>query len=442
MKEEQSMAKRQWGETLYVLAQKGVMTEEMQQVAEKEGVSPEYVMSEVAAGRVVIPVNIVRPRAQYDGIGKGLTTKVNANIGTSLGTSGVEREIHKLQLAVECGAHAVMDLSTGPDIDGVRQALIKDCPVAFGTVPIYQATVEALEASGAFIHMTPEQMMDAVRKQAEDGVDFMTIHCGLTREAIERLRSHPRIADIVSRGGSFLTGWMLQHDKENPFFERFDEILEIARRYDITLSLGDALRPGCVADATDRGQIQELIILGELVDRCRQAGVQVMVEGPGHMALHQIEMNIKLQKRLCEDAPFYVLGPLVTDIAPGYDHITSAIGGAIAASAGADFLCYVTPAEHLSLPNDEDVRMGVIASRIAGHAADLAKGIPSAVQRDRAMGMARKALNWTKQRELAIDPRPFEAHPHTRTEEGCSMCGPYCAMRIVSDHLGKPMTHC
>ncbi|MZP30383.1 phosphomethylpyrimidine synthase ThiC [Heliobacterium undosum] len=423
-------------------ALRGEITPEMVQVAESEGWQPEALMAEIAAGRIVIPANNRRPRESYCGVGRGLRTKVNANIGTSKGTSGIEFEKRKLDISIECGADAVMDLSTGPDIDGVRRALIDGCPIAFGTVPIYQATVEAQEMKGAIINMTEEDILRGVQKQAEDGVDFMTIHCGLTMEAVERLRKHPRIADIVSRGGSFLTGWMLHHQRQNPFYAQFDRILEIAQEYDITLSLGDALRPGCIADATDRGQVQELMILGELVQRCRAAGVQVIVEGPGHVPMDQVEMNIKLQKRLCEEAPFYVLGPLVTDVAPGYDHITSAIGGAIAAAAGADFLCYVTPAEHLGLPDEQDVRQGVIASRIAGHAADLAKGIKGAMDWDKAMGKARKDLDWGEQRRLAMDPTAFDKHPHTRDKTGCSMCGPYCAMRIVSDYLGRPAGSC
>lgn len=423
-------------------ALRGEITPEMMNVAKSEGWRPEDIMAEIAAGRMVIPANILRPRENYCGVGRGLRTKVNANIGTSKGTSGIEYEKRKLAISVECGADAVMDLSTGPDIDGVRRALIDGCPIAFGTVPIYQATVEAQETRSAIVAMTEEDILQAVQKQAEDGVDFMTIHCGLTLEALERLRKHPRITDVVSRGGSFLTGWMLHHQRQNPFYERFDDILDIASKYDITLSLGDALRPGCLADATDRGQIQELTVLGELVARCREAGVQVIVEGPGHVPMDQVEMNIKLQKRLCEDAPFYVLGPLVTDVAPGYDHITSAIGGAIAAAAGADFLCYVTPAEHLGLPDEEAVRQGIIASRIAGHAADIAKGIKGALEWDKSMAKARKALNWQEQRRLSMDPRAFEQHPHTRDETGCSMCGPYCAMKIVSEYLGRPMGSC
>jgi len=423
-------------------ALRGEITPEMVSAANAEGLSPEEIMAEVAAGRTVIPANILRPRENYCGIGCGLRTKVNANIGTSRGTSGIEAEKNKLAVCVDYGADAVMDLSTGPDIDGVRRALITGCPVAFGTVPVYQAAVEAQEARGAIVAMTEEDILQAIRKQAEDGVDFMTVHCGLTLESLERMRKHPRIMDIVSRGGSFLTGWMLHHHKENPFYRKFDDILNIAREYDVTLSLGDALRPGCIADATDRGQIQELLVLGELVHRCREAGVQVIVEGPGHVPMDQVGVNIRLQKRLCDDAPFYVLGPLVTDVAPGYDHITAAIGGAMAAAAGADFLCYVTPSEHLGLPDGDAVRQGIMASRIAGHAADIARGVKGAADWDRAMAGARKSLDWAEQRRLSMDPRAFDRHDRNRDETGCSMCGPYCAMKIVSDYLGRPVGNC
>lgn len=437
------MNKRQVnGGTQREKALRGEISAGMISVAHREGCSPEEIMAGVAAGRIAIPANILRPRPDYCGVGRGLSTKVNANIGTARGESGIAAELRKLKQCVKYGADAVMDLSTGPDIDGVRRALIGNCPVAFGTVPIYQAAVEAQEARGAIVAMTDDDILGAVQKQAEDGVDFMTIHCGLTLESLERMRRHPRIADIVSRGGSFLTAWMIHHQQENPFYRRFDDILEIARRYDITLSLGDALRPGCIADATDRGQVQELLVLGELVSRCREAGVQVIVEGPGHVPLDQVEMNIRLQKRLCHEAPFYVLGPLVTDVAPGYDHITAAIGGAVAAAAGADFICYVTPSEHLGLPDEEDVKQGIMAARIAGHAADIAKGIKGAARWDRDMAVARKAMDWDIQRRLSMDPGRFDRHAGVRDKSGCSMCGPYCAMKIVSQYLGRPAETC
>lgn len=428
--------------TQYARACQGEITEEMRNVAAREGLTPEEILAGVAGGTVVIPANITRTRKSYCGIGTGLRTKVNANIGTSQGHSGIEEEKSKLNISVASGADAVMDLSTGPDIDLVRRELIRDCPVAFGTVPVYQAAVESAAKRGAMVAMKPGDILDCILKQARDGVDFMTVHSGLTLHTLERLKGEARTTDVVSRGGSFLIGWMLHNEKENPFYQYFDDILAIARQYDVTLSLGDALRPGCLADATDRPQVQELIILGELVDRCRKAGVQAIVEGPGHVPLDQVDMNVKLQKRLCHNAPFYVLGPLVTDVAPGYDHITSAIGGAVAAAAGADFLCYVTPAEHLGLPDAEAVRQGIMASRIAGHAADIVKGVKGAARWDAAMARARKNLDWEEQKRLAMDPAAFERHPHHRDETGCSMCGPYCAMKIVSDYLGRRVDRC
>jgi phosphomethylpyrimidine synthase len=338
-----------------------------------------------------------------------------------------------------------MDLSTGGDIDTCRKQIINECPVCFGTVPIYQAIVEAKEKYGNMIDMTPDDLFKVIEKQAIDGVDFITVHCGVTMEVIERLRCEGRITDIVSRGGAFLAGWMLHHNKENPLFEQYDRLLEIVKKYDVTLSLGDGLRPGCLADATDRAQIQELIILGELVEQAWAEGVQVMVEGPGHVPLDQIAANMVLQKRICKGAPFYVLGPLVTDIAPGYDHITSAIGGAIAAWGGADFLCYVTPAEHLGLPTHQDVHDGVIATRIAGHAADIVKGIPGARERDNAMAKARKALDWEAQFNLAIDPEKARAVRKEKNPdpiEECTMCGEFCAMKVIGQYLGNEKIKC
>jgi phosphomethylpyrimidine synthase len=330
-------------------------------------------------------------------------------------------------------------LSTGGDLGRIRRAILARTPVPLGTVPIYQAAVKALEAGKSIVEMSDEDLFGAIEAQAREGVDFMTVHCGLTLKAIGRLKSQGRVADVVSRGGAFHVAMMLHSGRENPFFAGFDRLLEIARRHDITLSLGDGLRPGSILDATDRPQIEELLTLGELVKRAVEAGVQVMVEGPGHVPLDQVEMNMRLQKRVCHGAPFYVLGPLVTDIAPGYDHIVSAIGGAVAASAGADFLCYVTPAEHLGLPSVDDVREGLIASRIAAHAADIVKGVPGAVERDLELARARKRLDWETQRRLAIDPVKFAAvrkRRRTRTR-ACSMCGDFCAMRIVGEFLGS-----
>lgn len=426
-------------------ARQGKITPEMKRVAEKEGLDPEILRQRVAQGTVVIPANQNHTNLDPCGIGQGLRTKVNANIGTSTAYPDIEEELKKLEAALEAGADAVMDLSTGGDINACRRQVLARSRVAVGTVPIYQVTVEAQKRNGSMVEFTADDLFRVIEEQAADGVDFITVHCGVTLEVVERLRQEGRVADIVSRGGSFLVGWMLHHQEENPLYAQYDRLLEIAQRYDVTLSLGDGLRPGCLADATDRAQVQELLILGELVDRAREAGVQAMVEGPGHVPLNQIEANILLQKRLCHGAPFYVLGPIVTDVAPGYDHITAAIGGAIAAAAGADFICYVTPSEHLGLPTAEDVREGVIAARIAGHAADLVKGIPGAWEWDKAMAQARKALDWEKQIELALDPvkaRHYRSRRNVATAEACSMCGDFCAMRIVGEYLGKTMEKC
>ncbi|MBS3976142.1 MAG: phosphomethylpyrimidine synthase ThiC [Syntrophomonadaceae bacterium] len=425
-------------------ARKGIVTPEMSEVAKAEGVGTEVLLAGIAAGEVVIPYNPARKRKAV-GIGKGLATKVNANIGTSEAYPDIEKELLKLDIAVKAGADAVMDLSTGGDINLSRQRILKHSPVMIGTVPMYQATVEAMAHKGGMLAMTVDDLFQVIEQHAREGVDFITVHCGLTREAIGRLVREGRVADIVSRGGSFLTGWMLHHDKENPLYTEYDRLLEIARKYDVTLSLGDGLRPGCLADATDRAQIQELIVLGELVERAWEQGVQVMVEGPGHVPMDQIEANVLIEKRLCHGAPFYVLGPLVTDIAPGYDHITSAIGGAIAAAAGADFLCYVTPAEHLGLPGLQDVKDGVVASKIAAHAADIVKNVKGARDRDRKMAEARKNLDWPAQIALSIDPeksKEYRSAKNPDAEVACTMCGSFCAMKIVSQYLGTSKRRC
>lgn len=431
--------------TQIMAARSGKITPEMIRVAEKEKVAAEFIREGVAAGTIVIPANKNHPRLDPCGIGRGLRTKVNANLGTSSAFPELADELAKLSAALEAGADTIMDLSTAGDLDATRRGILARCPVPLGTVPVYQAAVEAKEKRGSIVAMTAEDLFSVIEKQAADGVDFITVHCGVTLEVIERLKKQGRIADIVSRGGSFLTGWMLHNQRENPLFAHFDRLLEICRRYDVTLSLGDGLRPGCLADAGDRAQIQELIVLGELVDRAREAGVQAMVEGPGHVPLDQVETNIKIQKTLCREAPFYVLGPLVTDVAPGYDHITAAIGGALAAMAGADFLCYVTPSEHLSLPTVEDVREGVIACRLAGHAADLARGIPGAWAWDLEMAKARKALDWPAQIALAIDPQKAKRYRRERNPsemEACTMCGEFCAMKLVGQFLGKKPEQC
>lgn len=422
-------------------ARKGRITEEMVRVANDEGVDIDLLVKRVAAGTVVIPKNVNRDLKKVGGVGVGLRTKVNANIGTSATFPDVKDELAKLKVALDAGADAMMDLSTGGDLTQIRRAILDNCGVALGTVPIYECAVNVVGVHGGIVKITAEDLLGTIERQAKQGVDFMTLHCGITMESIGRLRDQGRLTDVVSRGGAFLVSWVLANEKENPLYERYDDILALAREYDITLSLGDGFRPGCLADATDRAQIQELIILGELVKRARDAGVQAMVEGPGHVPLNQIATNMQIQKRLCENAPFYVLGPLVTDVAPGYDHITSAIGGSIAAMNGADFICYVTPSEHLGLPTVEDVKEGVIAARIAGHAADIVKGLPGAAEWDRQMAIARKARDWPKQLELAIDPVKAREVYEKRSggvDEVCSMCGELCAMKVVEEHLGKP----
>lgn len=420
------------------LARQGIITEAMQTVAQQEGVTAEFIRAGVANGTIAICCNKNHKNLIPRGVGQGLTVKVNANIGTSSSFPDIEPELVKLRTAIEAGADAVMDLSTGNNITASRRAIIENSTVMVGTVPIYQATVETIKRRGAVVDMTKEDLFDVIRMQAADGADFMTIHCGITKSVLKALTDEGRIMDVVSRGGSFITGWMLHNDKENPLYEYYDEILDICAEYDVTISLGDGLRPGCLADATDRAQIQELLNLGELTQRAWDKGVQVMVEGPGHMPYNQIAANMQLQKRICHGAPFYVLGPLVTDVAPGYDHITSAIGGTLAAVSGADFLCYVTPAEHLGLPDLNDVREGVVAARIAAHAADLAKGNKQAWQWDNDMAQARKDLDWDKQLRLALDPikaTEYRNKKNKSDDEACSMCGDYCAVKIVGQYL-------
>lgn len=422
-------------------ARKGRITPEMESVALDEQVHKDLLLKRVADGSVVIPKNAGRDVPAVCGVGMGLRTKVNANIGTSPDYCDISDELAKLRAALSSGADAVMDLSTGGDLASIRAELISNCPTPLGTVPIYDVAVTVSAERGSLTKITADDLLGTIEFHAQQGVDFMTVHCGVTRESIKRLRDQGRLMDVVSRGGAFLVCWILANDAENPLYERFDAVLDIARKHDVTLSLGDGFRPGCLADATDRGQIQELLILGELVKRSREAGVQVMVEGPGHVPMNQIAANVALEKRVCENAPFYVLGPLVTDIAPGYDHITSAIGAAMAASAGADFICYVTPTEHLGLPTPEDVKEGVIAARIAGHAADIVKGVRGAVEWDNAMARARKARDWDRQIELAIDAEKAAALRRKRAscnEDVCSMCSSFCAMKVVEEFLGKP----
>lgn len=428
--------------TLKELAKEGVITPEMEACAKAEGVSPDYIREGIAQGTIVLCKNKKSNLTKPCAIGKGLKTKVNVNIGTSKDRVNIEEELKKLEIAIRYGADAVMDLSTGGDLDEIRRVIRENCPLPLGTVPIYQAALEAVEIhKKSMVQMTVSEIFKVIEKQAEQGVDFMTVHCGITREGLERLKNKERVLGVVSRGGSFIIEWMVYNNKENPLYEYFDELLEIARAYDITLSLGDGLRPGCLADATDAPQIHELIILGELTLRAWDKGVQVMIEGPGHVPINQIEANVLLQKRLCHGAPFYVLGPLPTDIAPGYDHLVSAIGGAIAGSAGADFLCYVTPAEHLRLPTLEDVKEGLIAGKIAAHIADLAKGVKGAWEWDLEMAKARAELDWERQIELSIDPekaRRYRMEGGISRSKACTMCGEYCAIKVF-EHAYKKL---
>ncbi len=401
-------------------------------VAQDEGIDERLLREHVQAGRAVVlgdAEGAVRPL----GIGAGLRVKVNANLGTSPDYPDLDRELRKLEAAVAVGADTVMDLSTGGDLDAIRAAIRRDCPVALGTVPIYEAAAEAEERYGDFGKIPVSLLLDVIERHAADGVDFMTLHCGVTRAGVEFIRRGGRVCGIVSRGGALLAHWMRANDAENPLYEHYDDVVDLCKRYGVAVSLGDGLRPGALADASDAAQLHETMVLGELVLRAREAGVQVFVEGPGHMPMDQIAANVVLMKRLCYDAPFYVLGPLVTDVAPGYDHLVGAIGGAICALAGADYLCYVTPAEHIGLPDVDDVIQGVIASRIAAHAADVARGLPAAREWDDKMSRARARRDWDAQAELALDPgivhrKRGEREP--RDPRVCSMCGRFCSMKL------------
>lgn len=418
-------------------ALKGNITDEIKKVAEIEGLSINKILNGLAEGRIVIPSN-VEGKSRPVGIGKGLKTKINANVGSSSELEKVKWEVEKAKAAVKYGADTVMDLSTGPEYEDVMNAIIESIDVPIGTVPIYEAGIKASHTKEAVVNMDEDDMFNAIENQAKRGVDFITVHCGITMDLISKVKDSNRIMGIVSRGGSFLAAWILQNQEENPLYKNYDYLLEIASEYDVTLSLGDGLRPGCLHDASDISQIQELVTLGELVVKAREKGVQVMVEGPGHMPINQIEANIQIQKTICRDAPFYVLGPLVTDLAPGYDHITSAIGGAIAASAGADFLCYVTPAEHLAIPNIEDVKEGVIASKIAAEAADIAKGVKGTWENEVEMAHARKNFDWQKQFDLAFDhekPKKCRERKPISEQDMCTMCGEYCALRLVRHNI-------
>jgi phosphomethylpyrimidine synthase len=418
-------------------ARKGIVSEEMRFVAAREELDAELIRDEVARGRMVIPANKVhlQKRLEPMGIGIAAKCKINANIGNSAVTSKVDEELEKLHTAVHLGADTVMDLSTGGNIDAIRQAIIDASPVPIGTVPIYQIIQEVKDVAD----ITPRQMLDMVEHQAQQGVDYMTIHAGVLREYLPLTAN--RVTGIVSRGGSLMGAWMLAKHEQNPWYTHFDELCEIMKRYDVTFSLGDGLRPGCLADANDEAQFAELKTLGELTQKAWQHQCQVMIEGPGHIPMHLVKMNVEKERELCYDAPFYVLGPLVTDIAPGYDHITSAIGAALAAEAGAAMLCYVTPKEHLGLPNKEDVRQGVIAYKIAAHAGDIARGRKNVRRRDDELSKARFEFDWNRQFELSLDPETARAmHDETLPQEVfksakfCSMCGPkFCSMRITQD---------
>ena len=418
-------------------ARKGIVTKEMEIVAKKENMSTEELMNLVARGQVAIPANVNHTCIDPEGVGSMLRTKINVNLGVSRDCKDYDIEMKKVMSAVELGAEAIMDLSSHGNTQPFRQKLTRECPAMIGTVPVYDSVIHYQRDLAT---LTAQDFIDVVRMHAQDGVDFVTVHCGITRKTIEQIKLHKRKMNIVSRGGSLVFAWMSMTGNENPFYEYYDQILDICEEYDVTISLGDACRPGCLADAGDVCQIEELVRLGELTKRAWAHNVQVMVEGPGHVPLNQVAANMEIQKSICMGAPFYVLGPLVTDIAPGYDHITSAIGGAVAAMSGAAFLCYVTPAEHLALPNVDDVRQGIIASKIAAHAADIAKGVKGARDIDDRMADARRNLDWDAQFDCALDPKTAKEIRDSRAPEEdhsdtCSMCGKFCAVRSMNKAL-------
>jgi len=416
-------------------ARQGRATEALAAVAGDENIAVEKLVALVASGKATILLNNRSTRKPM-GLGPGLRTKVNANLGTSSDASSLDEELEKVDAAIAAGADAIMDLSTGGDLDTIRRAVLERSTVPVGSVPLYQAAVRSRKQGSGMVHMTADDMLGAVEDHARDGMDFVTVHCGVTREVAEHCRRARRLADVVSRGGAFLMEWMSFNGQENPFYERYDDLLDIAREYDVTLSLGDGLRPGALADANDAAQIAELTVIAELVARARDRDVQVIVEGPGHVPLHLVASSVELEKSLCDGAPFYVLGPIVTDVAPGYDHIAAAIGGAVAAAAGADFLCYVTPAEHLRLPDIDDVREGVYALRLAAHAADIAKDVGGAREWDDELSTARKALQWDRVIDLSLNSdkaRAFRDASSPADEELCTMCGEFCAVRKMTD---------
>jgi phosphomethylpyrimidine synthase len=412
-------------------ALKGIITPEMEIVAKKENRSGEYIREEIAQGRIVIPKNINHNFSAV-GIGNGLKTKVNSNIGTSEKHCVIEEELEKLEISVKYGADSIMDLSTGGDLAAILKQIVDSSPIMVGTVPIYSVMSRLLAEEKAFYDMTPDLLFEEIENHAKLGVDFVTVHCGITKQSVATYETSERMLGIVSRGGSLIKQWMKNHKCENPLYEHYDRLLDICAKYDVTISLGDGMRPGAQFDASDRGQFAELLVLGELVDKARARGVQVMVEGPGHIPLDQVEMNVKLMKSICNDAPFYVLGPLVTDIASGYDHITGAIGGALAAGAGVDFLCYVTPAEHLCLPTPEDVKQGIIATKIAAHAGDIVKKIPGAIEQDHRVSKARREFDWDTIYANSLDPELAKSRKHnseSKDDDYCTMCGKLCAVR-------------
>jgi len=426
-------------------ARNGKISEEMKIVAKNEQVDVEFIKRGLSKGRIIIPKSNQHDLLTPIGIGEGLFVKINANIGSSKKVCDIDGELEKAKIAVKYGADTVMDLSTGiieSDIKVIREKILKEIKVPLGTVPIYQSALRAIEKKGAIINMDEDDLFNVVEEQAKEGVDFFTIHVGVTKEIVNYLKQHPRMMGVTSRGGTFLAAWILENERENPFYQNYDYLLELARTYDFTISLGDGMRPGCIFDSTDYLQIQELLEISKLVKRTWEKNVQVIVEGPGHVPAHQIESNIKMQKALCERAPFYVLGPLVTDIAPGYDDIVSAIGGVIAGMAGVDYLCYVTPSEHLALPNKEDVKRGVICSKIAAHAVNIARYGNRATKWDHEMDIARKNLNWNEMIKTSIDPDTARAihnrDSHSDQDDGvCSMCGEFCAIKILKDATEK-----
>jgi phosphomethylpyrimidine synthase len=405
-------------------------------VAKTEGVSRQELSRKIASGECVITCNNTKKLKTPCAIGKGLRTKINVNLGTSTDKTNLATELKKLRISVELGADAVMDLSLGGDLKNIRKAIIKNSPMPVGTVPIYEAASSALKRKGSFLKMEKKEIFDILEGQASDGVDFFTVHCGINQKSVDVFSRNRRVLDVVSRGGAILINWMKHNRQENPLYEYFDDVLKLAKKYNITLSLGDGMRPGSILDATDKTQISELRELGKLTERARSAGVQVIIEGPGHVPLGQIRENVELEKKICHGAPFYVLGPLVTDVALGYDHISGAIGGALAAFYGADFLCYLTPAEHVRHPSLQDTRDGIIASKIAAHAADIAKGIKGSIEWDKKLSIARKNRDWNKQISLSIDPKKALAYRKSsrpKVKDACTMCGEFCSIKLIVD---------